>query len=425
MSVFILLCAFFILLILGAPVAIALFLSSIAYFIYSGQDPFMASQAMVMSIGNSFTLLAIPLFTLAGIIMNTGGITEKIFHFANCMVKHITGGMGHTNVAASVIFSGMSGTAVADTSGLGAIELKAMRDAGYKENFSLAVTGASSIIGPIIPPSVPAVLYAVIAGVSVGQIFVAGIVPGILLSVSLSLFIWYRCKKEGLVPDPKASRKQRWEAFKGAFWALLTPVIIIGGIISGVFTPTESAVIAVFYALGLSLFSGEITLRKLPSLVTEASKIVVGVLFIVASSAMFAWILTIEQVPTMIADAFSSNIPNVFVALIAINIILLICGSFLETIAALTILTPILLPLASSYGIDPVHFGIIMILNLMIGLLTPPMGMVLYVLSSVGKVEVDQIVKAILPYIILFIFIVLFLSFFPAVVMTLPGLVFN
>ena len=387
------------LLILGVPVSFSLIISSTIYLVQHDISIFVAIQRMTMSIGDSFTLISVPFFILAGVIMNTGGITEKIFDFADKLVGHITGGLGHANILASIIFSGMSGTAIADAGGLGAIELKAMRDAGYDEDFSLAITGASSIIGPIIPPSVPAVLYAVLAGASVGRLFIAGIVPGIIMGLIMSLFVFLKCKNACYPVSEKATLRERWESFKESFLALLTPVIIIGGLLSGIFTPTEAAVVAVAYSLALGIYYKNVTLSKIKEFLRATAAHTVSVMLIVAGASIFGWILTIEQVPQLITNFFLNNVESGILAILLINLLLLVVGTFLETIAAITILTPILVPLALSFGFDLTHFGIIMILNLMIGLLTPPLGMVLYVLSSVSEVPFERIVKATTPYV--------------------------
>ncbi|AOT72031.1 TRAP transporter large permease [Geosporobacter ferrireducens] len=414
--------SFALMLVAGMPVSFCLVISSLFYLTINDISPIIAIQRVAMSIGDSFTLLSVPLFVLAGCIMNSGGITERIFGFANKLVGHITGGLGHANILASIIFSGMSGTAIADTGGLGAIELKAMKDAGYDEDFSLAVTGASSIIGPIIPPSVPAVLFGVIAGVSVGKLFIAGIVPGLFMGLMMSAFVYIQSKRKGYKKTERARVKEILQAFRKSFFAILTPAIIIGGMLGGMFTPTEAAVIAVAYALVLSFVYKEIKLKDIPRLLKETGNNTVSVMLIVAGASIFGWILTIEQVPQKITYLFINNIDNQVVALLFINLLLLMVGMFMETISAITILTPVLLPVVITFGIDPIHFGIIMILNLMIGLLTPPVGMVLYVLSAVSNVPFEKIVKAIWPYIIVLSIVLMIITFVPEIVLMLPGL---
>ncbi|MDR2589286.1 MAG: TRAP transporter large permease [Spirochaetales bacterium] len=420
--------SFFLLLILKVPVSFSLLTSSVLYLMSQGMPPFMAVIRMAMGVGDSFPLMAVPFFILAGAIMNTGGITTRIFDFADKVCGHITGGLGHANILASIIFSGMSGTAIADTGGLGAIELKAMKDAGYDDDFSLAITGASSIIGPIIPPSVPAVVFGVVGGVSIGRLFIGGVVPGLIMGFSMGLFVYFQSKRRGYP-------KKKWVSLgnflcelvsstRKSFFALLTPVVIIGGIFIGVITPTEAAILAVVYSLILSIAYGDFKKEHFAKVLRETVDGTVSVMFIVSCASIFGYILASEQIPQKMADFFLTTIPNKYIALLVINILLLIAGTFMETISAITILTPVLVPVAVGFGIDPVHFGIVMILNLMIGLMTPPVGMVLYVLSGVSKVPFEDIVKAIWPYIIVLTIVLLIITFVPAIVLFLPDLIF-
>jgi tripartite ATP-independent transporter DctM subunit len=380
---------------------------------------------MAMGVGDSFPLMAVPFFILAGAIMNSGGITERLFSFANRVVGHITGGLGHANILASIIFSGMSGTAIADAGGLGAVELKAMKDAGYDEDFSLAVTGGSSIIGPIIPPSVPAVVFGVIAGVSIGRLFIAGVVPGLIMGLAMGILVYFQSKNKNYPKQKRATLKELWASLKESFFPLLTPVVIIGGILVGIFTPTEAAIIAVIYSLILGIAYREITLKDMPRFLRETANTTIAVMFIVAAASVFGWILASEQIPQKLSQFFITAFPNKYVALLVINIFLLIAGTFMETIAALTILTPVLMPVILNLGIDPVHFGIIMILNLMIGLLTPPVGMVLYVLSGVSSVPFEKISRAVMPYLIVLIITLLIFTYVPQLVLFLPNLIFG
>jgi tripartite ATP-independent transporter DctM subunit len=413
---------FLLLMVVRVPVAFSLFISSFIYLLAHHIPLMIAAQRMTMAIGDSFPLMSVPFFILAGVIMNSAGITQRLFGFANRVVGHITGGLGHTNILASIIFAGMSGTAVADAGGLGAVELKAMKDAGYDEDFSLAITGASSTIGPIIPPSVPAVLFGVIGGVSIGRLFIAGVVPGLFMGVALGVLVYLQCRKKNYPLQKRATLKELFIATKQAFFPLLTPIIIIGGILVGVFTPTEAAIIAVLYSLILGFAYREITLKSLPALLKEAINTTVPVLLIVGSASLFGWILASEQIPQKLSTFFIASFSNKYLALLAINLFLLIIGMFMETNAALTIITPIMMPVVANFGIDPVHFGIIMILNLMIGLLTPPIGMVLYVLSGVSKVPFEKITKAVLPYLAVLITTMLLITYIPQIALFLPKL---
>lgn len=415
---------FILLMVLGTPISFSLFGSSIVYMIVYDLPLEMAAARMAAG-PNAFPLLAIAFFILAGQIMNKAGVTEKIFSFADHLVGHFTGGLGHANVVASIIFSGMSGSAAADVGGLGAIELKAMRDAGYDEDFSLAVTGASSIVGPIIPPSVPAVVFGVASGVSIGRLFIAGVVPGLLLGGAVSLLIFIQSKRRNYPKRNRASFREIFASFKHAFFALLTPVIIIGGIIAGVFTPTEAAIAAVVYASILGFAYRTITVRDIPDFLINTLKTTIGILFIISAATLFAWILTVSQFPQTFSQGFLGLVDSKVAGLLLINLLLLVVGCFMETTPAQMVLVPILLPIATALGVDPVHFGIIMIINLMIGLMTPPLGLVLFVLSSISSVSLERLSKTVLPYVIMIAIALLFITFIPEISLFLPNLVFN
>ena len=396
---------FAVLMIIGAPVGLSLLGSSVAYLATSGYSLQQAFQAFTSAISNSFTLIAVPFFILAASIMNSGGITKKIFDFCNVVVGWVPGGLGHANILSSVVFAGMSGAAIADAGGLGAIELKA------------------SILGPIIPPSVPAILFGVAGSVSIGKLFIGGIIPGILMAIAMAVLVCIQSIKRNYPRMPFPTAHSLWHSFKAAFFPLLCPVIIIGCIMTGVCTPTEAAIIAVFYALILTLSTRTIRLRELPGFLLETANSTVNVMFIIGAANVFAWILTVEQVPQNMSLWMTDHIDDKIVALLFINLILLIVGTFMETAAAISILVPILMPIALSYGIDPIHFGIMCILNLMLGLLTPPIGMVLYVLSSVSKVPFEKIVRAVLPYLGVLLIVLLMITFLPGLVTFLPNLV--
>lgn len=415
---------FFLFICLRVPIAYGLFAGSMVYMLTNDINLMMAVQRLAIGV-DSFPLIAVPFFIFAGNIMNSAGITQKIFSFADHIVGHLTGGLAHANILASLIFSGMSGAAIADTGGLGAIELKAMKEGGYDEDFSLAITGASSIIGPIIPPSIPAVIYAVTGSVSTGKLFAAGILPGLIMALMLVMMVHFRCKNAGYTKRPRAPLGEILRSFNDAFLALMAPIIILGGIISGVFTPTEAAIIAVFYSILIGLIYRTLKLRDLPRMIKETLDITTSVFFIVAAASLFGLVLTISQMPQQLAATFMQMFPNKYVALIMINIFLLIIGFFMEPTAAIMILVPILLPITNSLGIDPVHFGIIMILNLMIGLLTPPVGMVLYVLSSVSDVPFERIAKVTIPYVFALGIALLVFTFSPQIVMIVPNYFFG
>lgn len=409
----------------GVPVAVALGGASLAYIMIKGLPDVLLIHTMIGGI-DSFPLLAIPFFILAGHLMNTGGITTKIFTFARSLVGWLPGGLGHVNVGASVIFAGMSGAAVADAGGLGNVEIKAMREAGYDTDFSVGVTAASSTIGPIIPPSLPLVIYGVMASVSIGELFAAGLVPGLLMAVSLMIMVGWYARSRDYPRDSRIDFCNIWATFKQAFLPLLTPVIIVGGIATGIFTPTEAAVAAVCYALFLGLVVYRtLTWRHLVRVSMDTIETSAAILMIVASAAVFAWILTANQVATILGDTLLGITDNKQVLLIIMMLIVLAIGLFMETIAAITILVPVLMPIAVSAGIDPVHLGILLILNLMLGLLTPPVGMVLFVLSEVSGVKFEQCVKATLPFLVPLIIVLLLITFIPEIALWLPSAVYR
>lgn len=414
---------FVLFMVIGTPIGVSLLGSAVIYFIVNGYPIQQAFQAFTSSICNSFTLIAVPFFILAANIMNNGGITKRIFDFCNVVVGWIPGGLGHANILSSVVFAGMSGAAIADAGGLGAIELKAMKEQGYDEDFSLAITGASSILGPIIPPSVPAILFGVAGSVSIGKLFIGGIVPGVLMALAMGILVSIQSIRRNYPKMPFPTAKRVWHYFKDAVFSLLCPAIIIGCIMTGVCTPTEAAIIAVFYALILTFATKTIHVSELPGLVMETAGSTVNVMFIIGAANVFAWILTVEQVPQKMSFWMTDHIHEKIIALLFINLLLLLVGTFMETAAAISILVPILMPIALSYGIDPIHFGIMCILNLMLGLLTPPIGMVLYVLSSVSKVPFEKIVKAVLPYLGVLLIVLLLITFIPGIVTFLPNLV--
>lgn len=412
---------FFLFLIMGMPVAFCMMCSAVFYCMTYGESINMVLTRTIAG-PSSFTLMALAFFILAGNIMNNGGVTDQIFGFCKKAVGWVPGGLGHANVLASVIFAGMSGAAVADAGGLGAIEVKAMRDDGYDDEFSVAVTGASSIIGPIIPPSIPVVVYAVAAGVSVGKLLIGGIFPGLVLALCMMVYIYFVSKKRHYPRHKFEGFPALGRSFVKSIPALLTPCIILGGILTGICTPTEASAVAVAYALVLSLVSRNLSLKDLPKILDDTILTTMSVLFIVGCANGFGYIITIAQLPQQMITLFSNFISDRYTALLLINLFLLVVGMLMESLSALTLLTPILVPIAMNYGIDPVHFGIVMILNLMIGMLTPPVGMVLFVLSRMTPVPFEKICKAMVPFIAMCLVALVIIALFPPVVTFLPNL---
>lgn len=419
---FVLLGAF---LVLGVPVAVALGASSLAYIMIAGLPDVLLIHRMIGGI-DSFPLLAIPFFILAGHLMNSGGITTRIFAFARAIFGWLPGGLGHVNIGASVIFAGMSGAAVADAGGLGNVEIKAMREAGYDTDFSVGITAASSTIGPIIPPSLPLVIYGVMASVSIGELFIAGIIPGLLMAVALVIMVAYYAKRRGYPRDSRIDYCRIWRTLKSAVLPMLTPVIVVGGIVSGVFTPTEAAIAAVCYALFLGLLVYRtLSWRHLVRVSMDTIETSAAILMIVASAAVFAWILTANQVAALLSDSLLGFTTDKNAILLIMLVIVLIIGLFMETIAAITILVPVLLPIVVAAGVDPVHFGILLILNLMLGLLTPPVGMVLFVLSKVSGERFERCFKATMPFLVPLIGVLLIITFIPQITLLLPSMFYR
>jgi TRAP-type C4-dicarboxylate transport system permease large subunit len=455
--------SFLFLLILGTPVAVSMAVASLAYLVIYGVAPdIIAAQRMIAGV-ESFPLIAVPFFILAGNLMNIAGVTGRIYKFALSLVGWMKGGLAQVNIIGSVVFSGMSGTALADAAGIGTIEIKAMKDHGYPVEAAVGVTAASATLGPIFPPSLPFVIYGMMANASIGALFMAGIIPGVVMTVLMMLTVYIFAKRKGWGSDTPFELKQLlaaslevvivlafpvaiylmilagmsvniavliglaflvaldWYFDFSAVMALMTPVLLIGGMTMGWFTPTEAAVAAVLWSLFLGLVRYRtMTVRTLAKASFDTIETTASVLFIVTAASIFAWLLTVSQAAQLFADFMFSLTDNWWMFLIIVNILLLVVGAFLDTIAAISILVPILMPIAARYGIDPVHLGVIITLNLMIGLLTPPVGMVLFVLSRISKLSVEKTTLAILPWMIPLFLALGLITFIPAITMWLP-----
>ena len=407
---------------LGVPVGIAMIFVAMGYYFATGMGLAFAVQQMTDGL-NSFPLLAIPLFILAASLMNATSITSHLFGFAKSLVGHVRGGLGHVNVLASVFFSGMSGSAVADAGGLGQLEIKAMRDAGYDDDFSGAVTAASSMIGPIIPPSITMVIYGVVANTSIGQMFLGGVVPGLLCAFALMVMVYVIARRRNYPVSPRSTLKQVAISFWWSFPALLTPFIIIGGIFSGEFSPTEAAAITAVYAilLGLLVYR-DLTWRRLWDSLYETMVTTASIGVIIAGVSLFGIILAREQAAQQVAAFFLQFTSGPISFLIAVNVLIFVLGAFVESLAILLIVVPMLVPVALGLGIDPIQFGVIVVFNLMISTLTPPMGVALFIVSKVGNIPYHRLAVAILPWLIPPLVVLTLLTFVPETVTFLPSL---
>jgi tripartite ATP-independent transporter DctM subunit len=423
--------AFFIclvvLLFLGFPIFLSLFAASAFYILINPDLSFMVAAQKMLSAPDSFTLLAVPFFLLAGQLMNNGGVTTRIYRFSESLCGYFRGGLGYVNVLGSMIFAGMSGSAAADAGGLGAVEIKAMRDAGYDDDFTIGVTAASSLIGPIIPPSVPFVIYGAIANVSVGGLFIGGIIPGLIMGAALYAMVYIVARKRnyprGAVPALGILLRNIAVSFKSAIFALLTPAIIIGGIWFGFFTPTEAALVSVVYALVVTIYVyRDQKWKDIPPIILDVVRIVPRAILIVGAANLFGWIMNYEKVDQVLMNVLFGFTTNKWVILLIINLILFVMGMFLEVISALMLFLPILQPIIANLGIHPIHLGVIMVLNLMIGLLTPPVGFVLYMLAIVGKLPVQKVIRYVFPWIFPLVIVLFLITFIPDLVMFLPRL---
>jgi TRAP-type transport system large permease protein len=409
------------------PIAFALAGSAIGYLAIAGAVPLtVVVQRMAPGL-DSFPLLAIPLFILAGNLLNSGGLATRIFDFATALFGHIRGSLAHVNIAASMIFAGMSGVAQADAAGLGTVEIDAMRKRGFDPGFSAAVTAASAIIGPIIPPSVIMVIYAVIAQVSVADLFLAGILPGLLIGALLMAQVYWMAVTGRVVApvQPRATLPDVGRAFWRALPALLAPIILVAGLLSGAATPTELGAVTVIYAAAVGFAIGELTIRGALKAVTEAGLTAGVLVFIISAAVPFGWVVSVNNVPAQFADYMLSLTDNKWLILFAINLLLLLAGLVMETTAILLIAVPALLPLAAALQIDLVHFGLVMVLNLLIGATTPPFGVILFIMMDIAKISFGRMVRSMLPFYVPLGAALLVITYCPDLVLFLPRLFAN
>ena len=413
---------FLICLILRFPIAFSLGISCLIYVVFKGIPLVILPMKMYSGI-DVFVLLSIPGFILAGNLMNHGGLTEKIIKFCNHLMGHVRGGLGLANVGASMLFAGISGTAVSDTASIGSVMIPAMKKEGYDAGFSCAVTASSSTVGPIIPPSVPMIIAATLSGLSVGKLFLAGAIPGFLLGIGLMLMVYIISARNKFPKHPKSNFRQIANGFVDTFWALLMTFIIIFGIVGGIFTPTEASIIAVIYALIIGAFVyRRLSWKTLPVIVLDSMKTSASLMILVGFANLFGWILITERLPQVISSEILNFTTNKYLVLLIINLLLIFVGTFMETIAALLILFPLLLKVAVAVEVDPIHFAVIAVLNLIIGLTTPPVGVCLFVASSIGKISIARVSKASLPFLAVSLFILVLVTLFPQISLFLPGL---
>ena len=416
---------FLILAVAGMPIAFSMGLASVFYLFFSGLPLSVLAHRLPNAL-NSFPLVAVPVFIFAGSLMNTSGITDRLFNTARIAVGHRKGGLAHVNILASLIFSGISGAALADIGGLGKIEIKAMKDQGYDAGDAAAITAASATIGPIFPPSIPLIIFATVAEASGIKLLIAGVVPGLLITALLMVVVTVIAHVKNYPKDDE--RMERKEAVKlviNAIPALLAPIILAGGLLSGWFSPTEVAAVTVAYSLILGLvIYRELTFKSIIDMARESIRSTGQILIVVACASVFAWILTIEQIPSKTANLLLGISQNPLVLLMMVNVLLLVIGMLMDTIAAILVVTPIIYPALMFAGVDPIHLGIVVVLNLMIGLLTPPVGMSLYMVSLVSNESVERVIKKSLPYFIPLLAALILVTIFPALSTTLPNLIF-
>lgn len=421
MSLFLLMAVFVGGLAVGLPVAVTLGAASLAYLLSAG-IPLAAMPQKMYAGMDVFVLLSIPGFILAGNLMNSGGITERIIRLANSLVGWMRGGLGLSNVAGSMLFGGVSGTAAADAASIGGVMIPGMKKAGYPASFSAAVTAASSTVGPIIPPSVPMIIVGSLSGISVAKMFLAGAVPGILLGLAMMVTTYVIAVRRGFPRQPWMGFCELWAAFKGAFWAMAMTALIVGGLLSGVMTPTETAVVASIYAfiVGVFIYRG-LPLAAVPKVLADSAISAAAILTLVGFANVFGWILVSERIPQMIAGAVLSFTDNKYIVILLINLLLLFVGMFMETIAALIVLFVPLLALATQVGVDPIHFATFAVLNLMIGLTTPPVGVCLFICAGIAREPLSSVVRAIMPYLLTNIGVLFLVSYVPFISTWLPN----
>jgi tripartite ATP-independent transporter DctM subunit len=414
-----------VLLALNVPVAFAMLTTSVLYLAITQEVPLIVVAQQVGAGTDKFLLLAIPFFFLAAEFMNTGGIMHRLVDLASAMVGHIRGGLGHVNVVASMLFAGMSGSAVADAAGMGRIEIEMMRKSGYPLAFSGAITAASATIGPVIPPSIPFVVYGSLAGVSVGKLFLAGVIPGVAMGLFLMGSVWVLAGRRNFPTATWAGFAHLGREFVHALPVLALPVIILGGIFSGVFTATESAIVAAAYALLIGLLLREVRLTDIVPILIRVGTDSARIMMIVVAATLYSWILAREGAPQAVAGTFLGLTDQPWLLLLLINVLLFLLGCFMEPLPIMVIVVPTMLPLVQALGIDLVHFGVIVTLNLMIGLITPPIGIVMFTVMEITKVPIESFTRAIWPFFGALVLALALITYVPGLVLFLPELIYG
>jgi tripartite ATP-independent transporter DctM subunit len=417
--------SFAVALLAGLPVAVVLGLSSAVYILAADLPLAVIPQKMFAGM-DSFVLLSIPAFVLAGNIMNGGGITDRIIRFSNSIVGHFRGGLAQTNIVGSMIFAGISGTAAADAASQGAVLIPGMARAGYPVAYAAAVTAASAVVGPMIPPSVPMIIVGSLTGISVGQMFLAGAVPGVLLGLGMMVPAYLLAVRDNHPRETWKGWCEVWLSFKDAVWAMAMMGLVLFGIVGGFFTPTEAAVIAVLYATVVGLFVyRELSWRHIPKLITDSAISGAAIMVLVGFANVFGWILASERVPQLLTEGIMAISSERWAVMILMNLLLLVVGMFMETIAALIILFPPLLAVAASVGIDPVHFATFAVLNLMIGLSTPPVGVCLFICASIARISIAEITRAVWPFLTSNLVVLALVTAIPGLSLWLPSLFYR
>jgi tripartite ATP-independent transporter DctM subunit len=422
-GMYVVLAVFVLTFVIRIPIAYGMIAGSILYFLIEGMDIGLVADNIVSTLYLKYVVMAVPLFIFTAKVMNSGKVTDYMFKFTTGLVGRWRGGLGHVNVVASLIFSGMTGSAVADASGLGAMEIDAMRKEGYDDGFSCAITAASATVGPVFPPSIPMIYYAMYAGVSIGDLFLGGMIPGVFLSLSLMAYIAFVSKRRGYPRGASYTIKQFLRFTLKALPALFAPVILLGGIYSGVMTPTEAGAVAATYALLVSfLVYRTLGLKDLWEILMDTAKTTGVIAVMIASAATLSFIVSSEQIPQMLAQMILGMTTNKYVLLLILNVVFLVLGMFVNVSTIQLVFVPMVLPLVSALGIDLVHFGVVIVLNMMIGLSTPPYGMLLFIVAGVSDTPLEKVIKEIFPMIGVMILVLLVLTYVPDIVLLIPRL---